>query len=128
MSKARLVLKTGDVARQAGVSVNTVRAYVCAGLLACEWTNSGQRHFDADAVARLKRISQLRELGKSLDEIKSLLSDSDLISPDVQRRREILKRRLASIREQQLCLRDEERQILLHLEMLHVPDQDSRLL
>ena len=68
-------LTIGQVARQAGVGVETVRFYEREGLL--EQPNrkpSGYRQYGDDAVARLSFIRRAKELGFTLNEIKELLS------------------------------------------------------
>jgi DNA-binding transcriptional MerR regulator len=69
----------GTVARQAQVSVRTLRYYDEIGLLRPVWTDpdSGYRWYAAEQLHRLHRILALRDLGVRLTEIASLL-DSDL--------------------------------------------------
>jgi MerR family transcriptional regulator, copper efflux regulator len=67
-------LTIGEVARQAGVGVETVRFYEREGLLdEPERRASGYRQFDPEAVAVLKFIRRAKELGFTLKEIKGLL-------------------------------------------------------
>ena len=68
-------LTIGQVARQAGVGVETVRFYEREGLL--EQPNrkpSGYRQYDEQAIARLSFIRRAKELGFRLNEVKELLS------------------------------------------------------
>jgi DNA-binding transcriptional MerR regulator len=69
----------GTVARQAQVSVRTLRYYDEIGLLRPVWTDpdSGYRWYAAEQLHRLHRILALRDLGVRLTEIASLL-DSDV--------------------------------------------------
>lgn len=68
-------LTIGEVARQAGVGIETVRFYERQGLLEePERRASGYRQFDQEAVAVLKFIRRAKELGFTLKEIKSLLA------------------------------------------------------
>jgi len=63
-----------QIARQAGVGVETVRFYERRGLLAPpERTASGYRQYEADAARRLRFIRRAKELGFTLNEIKELL-------------------------------------------------------
>lgn len=65
----------GQVARQAGIGVETVRFYEREGLLAVPARRaSGYREFDLDAISQLKFIKQAQGLGFTLREIKELLS------------------------------------------------------
>jgi len=65
----------GQVARRAGVGVETVRFYERQGLLAePERKASGYRHYGDDAVAVLRFIRRAKQLGFKLKEIKALLA------------------------------------------------------
>jgi len=65
----------GQVAREAGIGVETVRFYEREGLLKEPARRaSGYRQFDSDAVARLRFIKQAQRLGFTLREIKDLLA------------------------------------------------------
>lgn len=64
----------GQVARQAGVNVETVRFYQRRRLIAePKKPLSGYRHYDAGTVARLRFIKRAQELGFTLKEISNLL-------------------------------------------------------
>ena len=68
-------LTIGQVARRAGVGVETVRFYERRGLLdEPARGTSGYRHYAEDVVARLRFIRRAKELGFSLKEIKDLLA------------------------------------------------------
>lgn len=65
----------GQVAREAGIGVETVRFYEREGLLEQpERRASGYRQFEPQAVARLKFIKQAQHLGFTLRDIKELLA------------------------------------------------------
>ena len=67
-------LTIGEVARQAGVGVETVRFYERRGLLEePQRRASGYRQYDGEAVAVLRFIRRAKELGFTLKEIKALL-------------------------------------------------------
>lgn len=67
-------LTIGEVARRAGVGVETVRFYERRGLLdEPQRRASGYRQFDEEAVAVLRFIRRGKELGFTLQEIKGLL-------------------------------------------------------
>jgi DNA-binding transcriptional MerR regulator len=64
----------GDLARQAGVKVPTIRYYESIGLLpSAPRTQSNRRQYDDQAVKRLKFIRHARELGFEVDAIRELL-------------------------------------------------------
>jgi MerR family mercuric resistance operon transcriptional regulator len=68
-------LTIGQVARQAGIGVETVRFYEREGLLQEPSRRaSGYRQYPEDVVARLRFIRRAKELGFSLKEIKELLA------------------------------------------------------
>ena len=68
-------LTIGQVARQAGVGVETVRFYERQGLLEePSRRESGYRQYPGDVVARLRFIKRAKELGFSLKEVKELLA------------------------------------------------------
>ncbi|MBM4072527.1 MAG: MerR family transcriptional regulator [Planctomycetes bacterium] len=68
-------LTIGEVARQAGVGVETVRFYERQGLLQePDRRASGYRQYDLEAVAVLRFIRRAKELGFTLKEIKGLLA------------------------------------------------------
>lgn len=82
------VYSIGQVAKQSGVSVETVRYYEKEGLLEVpERKESGYRQFKGDTIARLSFIQQAKKLGFSLKEIGELLSitsDANTVCDDVK--------------------------------------------
>jgi DNA-binding transcriptional MerR regulator len=67
-------LRIGDVARSAGVNVQTLRYYERRGLVVAGFRrHSGQREYDAADVARVKVIKAAQRLGFTLDEIQEML-------------------------------------------------------
>ncbi len=67
-------LSSGDLARATGNTVRTIRFYEEEGLLKpAVISDGGHRRYTEDELDRLRLISDLRELGLSLCEIKSIL-------------------------------------------------------
>lgn len=67
-------MKIGELARRAGVSVDTVRYYERNGILGKpQRTPSGYREYGRGDVRRLGFIRRAKALGFSLDEIRELL-------------------------------------------------------
>lgn len=67
-------LKTGELAKQAGVNVETLRFYEREGLLPEPPRRvSGYREYPSDTVQRIRFIQRAKELGFTLREIKGLL-------------------------------------------------------
>jgi len=72
MQKAMTI---GMLARDSGVNLETIRFYERSGLLpAPQRSAAGYRHYQAVDVRRLRFIRRGRELGFSLEEIRSLLN------------------------------------------------------
>jgi len=70
----RADLSTGDLARATGNTVRAVRHYEEEGLLTpAEVSDGGHRRYTEDGLERLRLITDLRGLGLSLCEIKSIL-------------------------------------------------------
>ncbi len=68
-------LTIGELAKQCGVNIETIRYYERRGLLPLPPRSaSGYRVFPADAVRRLRFIKQAQGLGFSLKDIEELLA------------------------------------------------------
>lgn len=68
-------MKIGEIAKAAGVGIDTVRFYEREGLLPKPARRpSGYREYAPDAVLDLRFIKRAKELGFSLKEISELLS------------------------------------------------------
>ncbi len=85
-------LSIGQVARQTGVGVETVRFYERRGLLEKPpRKESGYRQYPPEAILRIRFIKKAKEVGFSLKEIKELLSlrlDATATCEDVKSRAE----------------------------------------
>lgn len=74
-------LKIGELARQTGCKVETIRYYEQQGLLAAPARSAGNyRVYGAAHVARLQFIRHCRSLDMTLDEVRQLLALRD--APD----------------------------------------------
>lgn len=70
----RATLRTGQLARAAGVNVQTLRYYERRGLLPDpQRTLGGHREYPPDTVTVLRVVRGLQRLGFTLDEISELL-------------------------------------------------------
>jgi DNA-binding transcriptional MerR regulator len=70
----RAGLRTGEIAEQAGVNIQTLRYYERRGLLAePHRSNGGHRLYPPDTVALLQVIKTAQRLGFTLDEVAELL-------------------------------------------------------
>ncbi len=85
-------LRTGDLAEQAQVNVESLRFYERKGLLPEPPRRaSGYRAYPPEAVERIRFIKRAQELGFSLAEIKELLElrvDPGMTCADVRERAE----------------------------------------
>lgn len=71
-------LRIGEVARSAGVNVQTLRYYERRGLVVAGFRrHSGQREYDATDVARVRTIKSAQRLGFTLAEIHELFDLSE---------------------------------------------------
>lgn len=69
------MFRIGELARMAGVSVRTLRHYDHINLFTPHTlSDSGQRLYAPDALARLQRIIALKNLGFSLEEIAQVMN------------------------------------------------------
>ncbi|MET9226548.1 MerR family transcriptional regulator [Lentzea sp. NPDC003310] len=72
----------GDLAKASGLTVRTLHHYDEIGLVvASERTTAGHRRYTPDDVRRLYQVRSLRQLGLSLEEVRSALSRSDSLRP-----------------------------------------------
>ncbi|PIE40576.1 MAG: Zn(2+)-responsive transcriptional regulator [Gammaproteobacteria bacterium] len=68
-------MQIGELARQCGVSIDTVRYYEKQQLLLCEGRSAGgYRQFGQQAINQLSFIIKAKALGFTLKEIKELLA------------------------------------------------------
>lgn len=87
-SRVKANLKIGEVARLAGVRVDTVRFYERQGLLpAGQRTRGGYRQFTEASVERIAFIKQAQALGFSLEEVGQILRAIDAGGVDYARGR-----------------------------------------
>ncbi|OZG74208.1 hypothetical protein BTA51_04100 [Hahella sp. CCB-MM4] len=76
------MITIGQMARLFGISTKTLRHYEAIGVFlpTCYGQENGYRYYDQRQVSQLQRILWLRNLGVSLDSIKSLQCDGGLES------------------------------------------------
>ncbi|HEY0240534.1 MAG TPA: MerR family transcriptional regulator [Friedmanniella sp.] len=66
-------MRIGDLAKQTGASVRSLRYYEEQGLLVAQRTGTGQRTYSDDAVARVRLLRQLYNAGLTSTTIATLL-------------------------------------------------------
>jgi len=105
-------LTIGRLARAAEVGIETVRYYQQRKLLPVPAAHGAFRHYNADAVNRIRFIKRAQELGFSLAEIGELLRLQDGVDRRAIRR--ISSERLAQIETKLTDLKRMQR-VLKHL-------------
>ena len=91
-------LSIGELSRQAGVKVTTIRFYEGAGLMPKPPRSEGDRRlYDAGHVRRLSFIRHARELGFEMDDVRALLELSDRPEGSCEPVDEITGRHLAAV-------------------------------
>jgi DNA-binding transcriptional MerR regulator len=93
------LMRIGELTERAGVTQRTVRYYESIGLLPPgEREGHGHHYYTEEALARLRKIDQLKKLGLSLEEIGEVIDlyfiDPSGIQPK-QKVLAILRRHLA---------------------------------
>jgi len=84
--------RIGEIAKESGVTVRTVRYYDELGLLkSSEKTGGGQRVFSATDAVYIKRILELKALGFSLEEIRGIIKLGSSDKTGELRRNALLK-------------------------------------
>ena len=110
----RSALRIGDVARRAGVSVDTIRYYEKRKLLPpSPRSEGGFRLFAGETIERVRFIKQAQEIGFSLDEIRTLLTGGGVGA--CGQMRDLLKAKLEEIGERTKALHAFKRTLSRHL-------------
>jgi len=91
--------KIGQIAKRAGMGVETVRYYEQIGVLpAAHRAQNGYRIYNEEHLRRLRFIKRARELGFSLEKVRSLLSLADDERMACRQVRAIAEQHLSEIR------------------------------
>lgn len=92
------LLKIGEVAKQSGTGIETLRFYEKSGLLdRPHRTTSGYRLYDSEVLERLAFIKRAQVLGFSLDEIKRIIAEKRAGQSPCREVREIVRQRLVEL-------------------------------
>ena len=93
-------LSIGFVARQAGCTIPAIRYYEEIGLLpVVARSDSGHRHYGADAVRRLTFIRRCRDFGFSIEQVRELVSLVDQPDRPCVEARDIASVQLVKVRD-----------------------------
>lgn len=107
--------RIGEVAAQAGVSIDTVRYYERRRLLPrASRTRSGFRVFTSETVERIRFIKQAQDIGLSLNEIGELLSTEGNVD-ECLRVSNFLRNKLSELDERLKLMRDFRRTLTHYL-------------
>lgn len=118
-------LQIGEVAKRAGVSIDTLRYYEKMKLLPKPTRSSGGfRLFAPEHIKRVRFIKQAQELGFSLDEIKGVLATGG--AEECRRVRDLLKRKLSELDERLKAMKDFRRVLTRHLSACEVELQQHK--
>lgn len=93
-----MMLKIGELAKQTGVSVGTLRYYESLGLLKpSQRAENGYRYYVDDTVQRVQFIKKAQILRFSLIEIKNILEICEQGNPACTTVKELLNAKIAQI-------------------------------
>ncbi|HSS21229.1 MAG TPA: heavy metal-responsive transcriptional regulator [Pyrinomonadaceae bacterium] len=107
-------LQIGEVAKRAGVSIDTLRYYEKVKLLPRPARSSGGfRLFALEHIERVRFIKQAQDLGFSLEEIKGLLATGG--AAECRRVRELLQRKLTELDHRLKAMKGFRRVLARHL-------------
>jgi MerR family copper efflux transcriptional regulator len=108
------VIQIGDLAKRAGVTVDTVRFYERRKLLpSAPRSGGGFRIFAPEVVERIRFIKQAQELGFSLEEIKGLLATGGV--DECRRVRDLLRTKIDDLDMRIKAMKEFRRTLTLHL-------------
>ncbi len=107
-------LRIGEIAKRAGVSIDTMRYYERLKLLPRPRRSSGGfRLFAPEHIERVKFIKQAQDLGFSLGEIKGLLTTGG--AAECRKVRDLLQRKLAELDDRLKAMKGFRRVLARHL-------------
>ena len=93
-------MNIGQLARQAGVPIDTIRYYERQGLLPeARRGANGYRQYGSDDIRRLRFVRRAKELGFSLEEIGGLLALSDARGADMAQVRKTAEEKLGLLQQ-----------------------------
>ena len=107
-------LRIGEIAKRAGVSIDTLRYYERLKLLPRPRRSSGGfRLFAPEHIERVKFIKQAQDLGLSLDEIRGLLATGG--ADECRKVRDLLQRKLTELDARLKAMKGFRRVLARHL-------------
>ena len=107
-------LRIGEVAKRAGVSIDTLRYYEKVRLLPRTSRSAGGfRLFASEHIEKVRFIKQAQELGFSLDEIRGLLASGG--ADECKKVRDLLRGKLSEMDERLKSMKAFRRVLARHL-------------
>jgi MerR family copper efflux transcriptional regulator len=107
-------IQIGDLAKRAGVTVDTVRFYERRQLLPrAPRSSGGFRLFALEVVERIRFIKQAQDLGLTLDEIKELLATGG--AEECRRVRDLLNTKIGELDSKMKSMKAFRRTLAHHL-------------
>ena len=98
---ATALLKIGDIAKQTGVSVGTLRYYETLKLLyPIERGDNGYRYYSSETIQQVQFIKKSQALGFSLEEIRQILDVRDRGEPPCLLVRNLLDHKIEQLETQ----------------------------
>ncbi|WP_152404613.1 MerR family transcriptional regulator [Paenibacillus cellulositrophicus] len=138
-----MMYKIGQLAKEAGISIRTLRYYDEMGILTPSFvSDAGYRYYNEDDIMKLHHITTLKQLGFTLGQIRNILEAEaggshaekwthairmqlDLLQ-DEKHRLELLERRLlTTLRTIELRGDVPVEELVLFIQMLHSREADS---
>jgi len=97
--------RIGDIAREAGVSVDTIRHYERKGVLGdVARDGSGYRRYDPDTLRRVAIVRRALSIGFTLDELARFFKQRASGSPPCRSVRALAEKKLTEIDERMAAL------------------------
>ncbi|MBN9417345.1 MAG: MerR family transcriptional regulator [Candidatus Eremiobacteraeota bacterium] len=109
------LIRIGDLSRETGVPIATLRYYASEGLIECVRTRTKYRMFSEQAVALVQRIVHLKSLKIPLAEIRRILKAGSQTGEARREHVQELRQRLERILEHKQVWAEEERKVRLLL-------------
>jgi DNA-binding transcriptional MerR regulator len=107
VSSGRRLLRSGELAKLAGVSPDTLRLYERKGLLArTPRTANGYRAYPPDALDRVRLVRAALSIGFTLDELTEILAERDGGGAPCTRVRDLAGAKLENLEGQLRVLRE----------------------
>ena len=110
--------RIGEVAAEAGVTVDTLRYYEKLGVLPrARRTSGGLRQYGADILTQLRFIHEAQALGLTLSDVRHLVGDQGRVGRDRCRKvRDLLSARLKDVDAKLAQLQSFRQTLQSHLE------------